>query len=209
MRMQRYYAGSTEAVYFHGHGYSASANTKLQVRFYNNLGVLQVRAIIFDSIAEVSTDLGTGLSAANVIDHARILLRNSRTRDSLSPNHTINDGELEKVLSAGSFIHPRSLRTGSMVIENVMRLKRFFITNDGHLSIGPSRLRAGDLIAIIAGCSFPMILRSDGACFNLVGEAYSKIYVPLCLSFTNSMKSSQPYEWRDFGALSDWIIELD
>lgn len=63
-----------------------------------------------------------------------------------------------------------------MVIEDVMRLRRFFITTDGHLSIGPSGLQAGELIAVIAGCSFPMVLRSIGGHFSVVGDASGKIY---------------------------------
>lgn len=179
MRMQCYHGGSTDAVYFHGHGYFASGNMEPQAKFHNNLGILQVRAVMFDSIAEVSTDFDSGLSAANIIEHARILIRNSRHSGSLSSNHAMNDAELKKILSAGSFIDPESLRTENMVIENVMRLRRFFITNDGYLSVGPSRLQAGDLISIIAGCSFPMVLRPLGSYFSLVGEAYSKIYIPL------------------------------
>jgi hypothetical protein len=64
-----------------------------------------------------------------------------------------------------------------MVIENIMRSRRFFITNGGHLSIGPSKLQIGDVISIIAGCNFPMVLRAVGSYFNLVGEAYGKIYI--------------------------------
>lgn len=176
MRIQSYHAGSTDAVYFHGHGYSASGDMGPQVLFHNN-SILQVRAVVFDSIAEVSKDFDSGLSAANIIEHARVVIRNSRTIGSLSSKNATSDEELMKILSAGSFIDPRSLRSESMVIENVMRLRRFFITNDGHLSIGPSRLQAGDVISIIAGCSFPMVLRSVGSYFSLIGEAYSKAYI--------------------------------
>ncbi|KAM0449927.1 hypothetical protein ACHAO4_007229 [Trichoderma viride] len=179
MRMQCYHVGSTDAVYFHGHGYSASGAVEPQVIFHDNLNILQVRAVVFDTIAEVSTDFDGGLSAANIIEHAQILIRNSHTSGALSSKNTISDEELKKVLTAGCFIDNRSLRTENMVIENVMRLRRFFITNGGHLSIGPSRLQVGDVISIIAGCNFPMVLRAVGSYFNLVGEAYSKIYMNL------------------------------
>lgn len=177
MRMQCYHAGSTDAVYFHGHGYSASGAMEPQAIFHDDLNVLQVRAVVFDTIAEVSTDFGSGLSAANIIDHAQTLTCNSHTSGSLSSKSAISDEELKKVLTAGCFIDNGSLRTENMVIENVMRLRRFFITNGGNLSIGPSRLQVGDVISIIAGCNFPMVLRAVGSYFNLVGEAYGKIYI--------------------------------
>ncbi|KAL7920220.1 heterokaryon incompatibility domain-containing protein [Trichoderma austrokoningii] len=177
MRMQCYYAGSADAVYFHGHGYSASGNMELQVKFQDNLGVLQVCAVIFDSIAKVSTDFDSGFSAASITEHARDLIRNSCTSGSLSLDRAISDGELKKTLSAGSFIDTESLRTEEMVIENVMKFRRFSITTNGHLSIGPSKMQTGDLIAIIAGCSFPMVLRSIGSYFSVVGEAYIQNYM--------------------------------
>lgn len=179
MRMQCYHSGSTDAVYFHGHGYSASGDMGPQVIFHNDLSILQVRAVMFDSIVEVSANFDGDFSAANIIEQARSTISHSHASGSLSSNTGTSDGDLKKILSAGSFIDPRSLRTENMVIENVMRLRRFFITNDGHLSIGPSRLQAGDLISIIAGCSFPMVLRSVGNQFSLVGEAYSKQHAPL------------------------------
>ncbi|KAL6898484.1 heterokaryon incompatibility domain-containing protein [Trichoderma evansii] len=163
MRMQCYHSGSTDAVYFHGHGYPASGDMGPQVIFHNDINMLQVRAVMFDSISEVSANFGNDLSAANIIEQARITLSNSRPGGSSSLNTRTSDGELKKIVSAGSFIDPRSV---------------FSITNDGYLSIGPSRLQAGDLISIIAGCSFPMILRSVGNYFSLVGEAYSKINTP-------------------------------
>ncbi|UKZ69536.1 uncharacterized protein TrAtP1_010542 [Trichoderma atroviride] len=172
MRIQCYHSGSAEAVYFHGHGYSASGAMEPQVIFHENLTVLQVRAVVFDTIAEVSTDFDSDLSAANIIEHAQTLICNSHTSGALSSKSAISDGELTEVLTAGSFIHNRSLRTEDMVIENVMKLRRFFITNGGHLAIGPSRVQVGDVISIIAGCNFPMVLRAIGSDFNLVGEAF-------------------------------------
>lgn len=177
MRMQCYHSGSTDAVYFHGHGYSASGAMEPQVIFHDDLNILQVRAVVFDTTAEVSTDFDNGLNAANIIEHAESLIRNSQTSGSLSSKSAISDKELKKVLTAGCFIDNRSLRTENMVIENVMRSRRFFITNGGHLSIGPSKLQIGDVISIIAGCNFPMVLRAVGSYFKLVGEAYSKMYI--------------------------------
>lgn len=177
MRMQCYHAGSTDAVYFHGHGYSASGAMEPQVTFNDNPSILQVRAVAFDTVAEVSTDIDSGLHAADIVENARILIRNSHASGASSSDSAISDVELKKILTAGSFIDTESLRTENMVIENVMRQRRLFITTAGHLSIGPSRLQVGDVISIIAGCNFPMVLRSAGSYFNLVGEAYSKIYI--------------------------------
>lgn len=50
--------------------------------------------------------------------------------------------------------------------------RRVFISETGHLSIGPSHVEVGDEVVILAGCTVPVVLRPQGDLFTLVGEAY-------------------------------------
>ncbi|KAF2651311.1 HET-domain-containing protein [Lophiostoma macrostomum CBS 122681] len=53
--------------------------------------------------------------------------------------------------------------------------RSFFQTSDGGYGIGPAGTRKGDIVAVILGCDFPMILRpnaKDSLEFSVVGECY-------------------------------------
>jgi hypothetical protein len=43
------------------------------------------------------------------------------------------------------------------------------------MGVGPSALTNGDLVCIITGCSFPLVLRQVKEGYVLVGEAYGML----------------------------------
>ena len=51
-------------------------------------------------------------------------------------------------------------------------IRRFFVTRDGRLGIGPSGLRSGDVVTILFGSGVPMILRKRAGRWLLVGDCY-------------------------------------
>ncbi|GME54051.1 het domain-containing protein [Neofusicoccum parvum] len=52
------------------------------------------------------------------------------------------------------------------------RGRRLFATDDGHVGIGPGRIKEGDVISIIYGAGWPFVLRPHGNNFLLVGYCY-------------------------------------
>lgn len=74
-----------------------------------------------------------------------------------------------------------------------IRLEHFFITEDGHIGLGPKSTRPGDEICTLLGCQIPMILRklSHSSSYEIVGETYVRgimsgepIFRPLPSKFT-------------------------
>ncbi|KAI0549974.1 heterokaryon incompatibility protein-domain-containing protein [Xylaria curta] len=60
------------------------------------------------------------------------------------------------------------------VAANIMRQRRFFVTEAGHFAIGANVAQPGDYLCVIVGCNYPMILRRDDRNdgFRLVADAY-------------------------------------
>jgi hypothetical protein len=52
--------------------------------------------------------------------------------------------------------------------------RRLITTNKGHIGMAPCRVRKGDRICVLFGCSIPMILRQrgDGSSYEVIGECY-------------------------------------
>jgi hypothetical protein len=59
-------------------------------------------------------------------------------------------------------------------LDNRMPGRRFFRSGDdvGKMGIGPAHIKLEDQICLLMGCDIPIILRSEGDHFLLVGEAY-------------------------------------
>lgn len=68
-------------------------------------------------------------------------------------------------------------------IERMVKERRFMLTRNGRFGWAPddafddtndyeNQARAGDLIAIVFGCSTPLVIRRSGDQFQVVGEAY-------------------------------------
>jgi hypothetical protein len=50
--------------------------------------------------------------------------------------------------------------------------RRFFVTRDGGIGLGPSSLCADDIVVILRGGDVPFIMRRSGEFYRLVGPAY-------------------------------------
>jgi hypothetical protein len=52
--------------------------------------------------------------------------------------------------------------------------RRLITTNKGHIGMGPCRVRKGDGICVLLGCSIPLILqpRQGQPSYQVVGECY-------------------------------------
>jgi hypothetical protein len=61
----------------------------------------------------------------------------------------------------------------NLVMNTVVR-RRFFVTKQGMLGLGPAAMNEGDVVGIVFGSSVPFLLRpsGDGVHFRLVGDCY-------------------------------------
>lgn len=178
MNILRYFSGSTRAVFFHGHGYSASAASAPIVALDEETAALRVGGVVLDTIAVVGRAWGRGADSSSILRDARSALERSslargmRSRTMAAPE----EEELRCVLRAGSFYTREesalSATRETQVIENIMEQRRFFVTEGGILGIGPAQLLPGDVVTILSGCNFPMVLRAEGTSYTVLGEAY-------------------------------------
>lgn len=161
-------------MHFHGHGYSASGNLEPLVRFDETLTVLHTRGVVFDVVAEVDPLCSSGRSASEIVGSARLML-SGIPPDGTGLFGTVTDELLRTVLRTRSFVDAETLRSEDLVIETIMDKRRFFVTAGSRLYIGPSDIRPGDAVSILAGCNFPMVLWRRGEVENIVvGEAYGR-----------------------------------
>lgn len=59
-------------------------------------------------------------------------------------------------------------------IDSQARSRKPFVTEKGHLGLGPTHLRSGDSVAILGGAAVPFVLRERGdETYQLIGEAYA------------------------------------
>ncbi|KAI1080762.1 heterokaryon incompatibility protein-domain-containing protein [Whalleya microplaca] len=191
MHTMLYWSGSTSMVLFHGHGYCASGEeTETYARFSADLTVLHVRGIVLSSVADVGVTYADGARAGDIVAETLAQVRRSgiavegSTSAGDGTGAGVGEGEgegevvdeklLKQVLRGSTLVDGFALKQGEWsAIENVMKRRRFFVSAAGHLCIGPARAQRGDVVAVIAGCNFPMVLRPQGAdAYALVGEAY-------------------------------------
>lgn len=198
MRILSYFSGSTDMVLLHGHGYSASARSEPITSFSSDLSLLTVRAFVLDTIAYTGPkgdDYDKG--AEEIIDVAQTTITNflfAQTSPTIRRRATVDEEELRVILRAGTHVPHRNSEAydgdEDQIIENIMRDRLFFVTENGHLCVGPSFAREGDAVVIIAGCNFPMVLRRRGERFALVGEAYGKHF--FCKSILRARVADNP-----------------
>ena len=55
--------------------------------------------------------------------------------------------------------------------------RRLFVTEKGHLGLGPENLQHGDIVAILLGGQVPFILRGQAQECILIGECYAHGYL--------------------------------
>ncbi|KAE8414359.1 heterokaryon incompatibility protein-domain-containing protein, partial [Aspergillus pseudocaelatus] len=173
-RMQNYYSGSTDFVVLNGHGYTASKKMEPFSKFSDDLTKLHVRGILLGSVEVTGPATNPDWSTLEIMDAARTVLRTSQDLNLVRPV-ALSDQGLRFILRAGSQLIPEEYdfnEEGELLLHNVMLRRLFFVSSAGHLCVGPSRTCRGDIVTILAGCNFPMILRQEGDAFQVVGEAY-------------------------------------
>jgi hypothetical protein len=57
-------------------------------------------------------------------------------------------------------------------VRDCTRHRRLASTNRGRLGLVRSKVRLGDLIVVLLGCSVPVVLRKSGQQYVLFGETY-------------------------------------
>lgn len=192
MQILTYFSGSTYAVYLHGHGYSASGKREPVVRFSDGGHTLHARGLIFDTVAAAAPAHKDG-SILSTMGNARAEMNLWRANNQDTNAKAVSEDELRRILRAGTpepFRGYGSEEIGEdpeiQVMENIMKKRRFFITSKGHLCIGPAKTEPGDVVVIMCGCNFPIVLRPEGELYGLVGEAYGtyllwrhELHIPL------------------------------
>jgi hypothetical protein len=58
-----------------------------------------------------------------------------------------------------------------MILKSVFR-RRFFVSKEGYMGLGPQELEEGDVICVLAGCNVPVLLRKENDHYVLVGECF-------------------------------------
>ena len=57
-------------------------------------------------------------------------------------------------------------------LQPIWQCHKLLVTSEGHSGLGPEIVQPGDVVAIIAGCEYPAILRPYKDWFFFVGNAY-------------------------------------
>jgi hypothetical protein len=58
------------------------------------------------------------------------------------------------------------------IVDTICEGRTFFVTVGGHIGLGPSLMRPGDAVYVLAGAEMPFVLRKDAESFRLIGECY-------------------------------------
>lgn len=175
-------SGSMDMAVLDGHGYRAAGNTKASASFSDNLNVLTVLGKNFDSIAEVceadvavqQDDEFTEHCSAFAIQ-SKFVLAEIRNGELKRKQSTIDSSSTSTLLTtlAGGGTEDRD--RWAPTIRNIMRGRRLFITRRGHIGIASTDIQPNDVVYIISGCNFPIVLRPEKDKFAVVGEAYSEL----------------------------------
>ncbi|KAF1919969.1 heterokaryon incompatibility protein-domain-containing protein [Ampelomyces quisqualis] len=175
------YGGSMSSAVLEGHGYRAAGNSKPLASFSNNLSVLTVRSQKIDVIAEVcEADIATMQDDDFLNQAFDFILRSefvpASTRQHEADVRTQSDAAkdtstLFATLTGGGKIPDDNWAS---IIRNVMQRRRLFVTRDGRFGIAPLNAQPADVVVLISGCNFPIVLRAAYDAFVVVGEAYRK-----------------------------------
>ena len=179
--MKLYISGSMDMVVLDGHGYRAAGNSEATASFNHDLSVLTVLGKQIDSIAEVchadiaqsqdddftdqSFDFVLRSKFVSFWARRREANKRKRTTDPKSPTPLLT------TLTAGGTTH---WDERAPTMRNIMRQRRLFITRNGRFGVGPVDAQSGDVVHVISGCNFPIMLRPRGDKFAVVGEVYSE-----------------------------------
>jgi hypothetical protein len=85
-------------------------------------------------------------------------------------HRTVMDYRGESIIDYGS-LHDKVMDT-NMTRDAVEGNRRFFVTENGHMGMGPPHVCPGDFVCVLPGTIAPFLLREKGEFYTLVGEAY-------------------------------------
>lgn len=82
------------------------------------------------------------------------------------------------------------------LLDDTCLQRSLFTTDDGRLGIGPRTAVKGDLLAVIAGCELPVVLRPAGHQYRIVGPAFVDgiSYGEAVTAFLQSGEEVEEYE---------------
>lgn len=85
------------------------------------------------------------------------------------PMHRKNDSDFDKLDSFLSRFHDTVRK----------KARRLMVTNEGIVGTAPCRAREGDVVAVLFGCSIPLVLRNRGEreAWQVIGEGYAHGYM--------------------------------
>ena len=91
------------------------------------------------------------------------------------PSTSLDSPELEKAMTAisdiSAFVIGKPNSFSKMWQQSGLH-KRFFITDNGYMGMGPAGMREGDITAVFTGGSVPFILRPFKDGFHIIGSCY-------------------------------------
>ena len=66
----------------------------------------------------------------------------------------------------------RHLKVVSDIVWERIHGKRFFASNNRTVGLWLSHIEASDLVCVLSGCSYPVVLHQQGEHFRFMGEVY-------------------------------------
>jgi hypothetical protein len=181
LMMKLYFTGSMSKVVLKGHGYRAAGNSEAFALFSADLNVLTVLGKKCDRLAEVCEADITELPDTEFTDQAFDFVLRSKFVSTTTRWRESGEQQRSTDLSDTSILLTTLTGGGNIrndqrapTIRNIMRRRRLFVTQDGHLGIGSVDVQPNDEVFIISGCNFPIVLRPTDNKFAVVGEAYSE-----------------------------------
>jgi hypothetical protein len=66
----------------------------------------------------------------------------------------------------------KAVQSFQSILVNSIRHKTVMVTQDGFLGLAPCEVQVGDMITLVSGLRFPLVLRRDGKGYRLLGPAF-------------------------------------
>jgi hypothetical protein len=184
LMMKLYVLGSMDMVVLNGHGYRVAGNSEAFALFSDDLSVLTVLGKKLGSIAEVCKADITELrdddftnQSFDFVLQSKFVSTKTRRSESGIREHTADQQDTSILLTTLTGGGKTEWDKWAPTMRNIMRKRRLFISRNGHIGIGPVDAQPSDVVFIISGCNFPIVLRPRGDKFAVVGEAYSECLV--------------------------------
>ncbi|KAH8655301.1 heterokaryon incompatibility protein-domain-containing protein [Xylariales sp. PMI_506] len=166
-----YHSNSMVEVVTWGHGYEACGTAKTVVDFDESLRTMRVSAVQFDQVLRCTGTFHEAITKDDDGLEDYVRLASQIIGIAVPPEDTDRLPRIKTVLAAGS--PGEQLEYDFHAASAILPKRKFFITEQNRLAIGPGLTEKGDSVVIIAGCNYPMVLRRNGnGTFQLIGESF-------------------------------------